>query len=41
MGVFERHACRVLAQPQSSQRYSSVRAENKIIFTEHIVALAS
>jgi len=41
LGVSERRACRVLAQPRSTQRFANDRAGDEAVLTEHIVELAS
>ena len=41
LGVSERRACRVLAQPRSTQRCTRYRAGDEAVLTEHIVELAS
>jgi len=41
LGVSERRACRVLAQPRSTQRYTCHRGEDDAVLKEHIIQLAS
>ena len=41
LGVSERRACKVLAQPRSTQRYSGNPASDEAVLTEHIIQLAS
>ena len=41
LGVSERRACKVLAQPRSTQRYSGNPASDEAVPTEHIIQLAS
>jgi len=41
LGVSERRACTVLAQPRSTQRYLSNRSGDEAVLTEYIIQLAS